>query len=843
MGLLLKLKEGDTSLKSLRYGHDRPGGGDSGQPFIKTPIPDGSTPTNSLEIDGFVRGGTLAPKAAKTDSQRLSNFLFNFKNPSGFLFTAKQNVLSRVSPKTETSFGAGYGGSKRFKNLASNQIRKGPAGVNGGIYTPLSTIAQAGVGWLGTHLNKQGLDPTGAFPSAAINKYQQVAFENNRSVNNAHEPDVPLTLLRKKKRLAKRLTRLVDKSEDLDNKGFVAKSKFDVAEQRYYDRLNAPYRLHYLTAENLQYHIGGTNPLLGNPTLKEEYFKPDFQSRQLQNLGITGQMVANTNNPVPAGSYPIVPSGNPNNVQGITFSQQGPTGRIKNRAYNNLLRKRVEIRKKLSKTWEEVIEASLYRKQHRLGKRVSRLESRKENTDRKIFNTDLRLEGVQSQIDAIREGDKVYENRLLKLWNKTGLDPNNPYYQSPVLLTYTGGPGSALGIGSTTIKFATLNDGVTPYRTGTNSRRFQTDEEGFYSRFSKTQNYKWHQIFSFGVSDRFIGSDYNVGQENEVDLFGQNWWDNFSNPDIKTVGPQKLAPWKYSTPDNKTQLQIDTEYTKTRLLPYAGAMNVTKGGDFVNYEDTKEYENGKKYNIRQLGDAGTNAAKRSLKAIHPLMQYGEDGKKPSNFKVKRQDGKLTDFIQFTIGVQGGSPDAGTTHLNFPCFLNGVSDSYSAKHKSLNYMGRGESFYQYQGFNRSINVSFVVVAQNRAEIGNMYKKLNFLASSVAPSYTSEGYMTGNIGYLTIGDLYYNIPGIINGFSFSVPEDVTWDIGIHLIGKDSNISLDGEQTPMMIKVDGFKFTPLYDEIPTVGTKQWIGVNAMDVDKNDPERTMLENINEKY
>ena len=31
MGLLIKLKNGDTSLKSLKFGNDRPGGGDSGQ--------------------------------------------------------------------------------------------------------------------------------------------------------------------------------------------------------------------------------------------------------------------------------------------------------------------------------------------------------------------------------------------------------------------------------------------------------------------------------------------------------------------------------------------------------------------------------------------------------------------------------------------------------------------------------------------------------------------------------------------------------------------------------------------------------------------------------------------
>ena len=56
-------------------------------------------------------------------------------------------------------------------------------------------------------------------------------------------------------------------------------------------------------------------------------------------------MVANTNAPVPAGSYPIVPSGNPNNVQGVTFSQQGPTGRYKNVTYNKNIIKSKTIKK------------------------------------------------------------------------------------------------------------------------------------------------------------------------------------------------------------------------------------------------------------------------------------------------------------------------------------------------------------------------------------------------------------------------------------------------------------------------------------------------------------------
>ena len=37
-----------TDLKSLRYGKDTPGGGNSGQPYIQAKIPDGLTPKSPV---------------------------------------------------------------------------------------------------------------------------------------------------------------------------------------------------------------------------------------------------------------------------------------------------------------------------------------------------------------------------------------------------------------------------------------------------------------------------------------------------------------------------------------------------------------------------------------------------------------------------------------------------------------------------------------------------------------------------------------------------------------------------------------------------------------------------
>ena len=141
---LINLK---TDLRSLRYGNDRPGGGSSGQPYIKKSIPSPEdSPSNIFNTggpDSLLRGGLLAPIKAINDVGRLSQILLDFKSPTGPLFTAKQNLLSRTSVKTEASKGIGYGGGF----------------INQGVYLPTSTLAQAGVGFTGTHLNLLGLNP------------------------------------------------------------------------------------------------------------------------------------------------------------------------------------------------------------------------------------------------------------------------------------------------------------------------------------------------------------------------------------------------------------------------------------------------------------------------------------------------------------------------------------------------------------------------------------------------------------------------------------------------------------------------------------------------------------
>jgi hypothetical protein len=141
------------------------------------------------------------------------------------------------------------------------------------------------------------------------------------------------------------------------------------------------------------------------------------------------------------------------------------------------------------------------------------------------------------------------------------------------------------------------------------------------------------------------------------------------------------------------------------------------------------------------------------------------------------------------------------------------------------MGRGENFYQYNGFDRDINFGFQVPVMSKYEQQSVYTKLNYLASLMAPDYveagsTNQGFMRGNILKLTIGDYLLDVPGVLTSISYKVDEEAGWDISINskgkrLVGKEGLDSTDADTggwvMPKLITVDGFQFKPIHTFIP--------------------------------
>ena len=123
-----------TDLKSLKYGKDRPGGGDSGQPYQKVDINKVDSGFNRFRMtkfdDGLVRGGVVgAVNASIVDTLRIGKFLKDF--PKGPLFITKQIGLQLSNPVLEhkTDFPTnrptrGQGLFNNIGNFISNTANK-----------------------------------------------------------------------------------------------------------------------------------------------------------------------------------------------------------------------------------------------------------------------------------------------------------------------------------------------------------------------------------------------------------------------------------------------------------------------------------------------------------------------------------------------------------------------------------------------------------------------------------------------------------------------------------------------------------------------------------------------
>ena len=176
--------QGNFNQKSIAFGNDQPGGGNSQQPFMQFPLPENASPVTlayyknvQTGLDYPLRGGNgtnisvtgiTIPEAAKIDKQRIEKFL---KTQRGYTFIQKQKALQIANPKMEVGEAA-----QPFNQQVG-------ALLQGGIeYTRVynegkNTIAQVGVMGSGIHYDRHGLVPYNPFQL----KYEYVV--KNKSVN------------------------------------------------------------------------------------------------------------------------------------------------------------------------------------------------------------------------------------------------------------------------------------------------------------------------------------------------------------------------------------------------------------------------------------------------------------------------------------------------------------------------------------------------------------------------------------------------------------------------------------------------------------------------------------
>lgn len=317
--------------------------------------------------------------------------------------------------------------------------------------------------------------------------------------------------------------------------------------------------------------------------------------------------------------------------------------------------------------------------------------------------------------DLVKSNQSYTINRLYALYNNkiTNTKDQNP----GILFTYKGGPGSELGVGETVINrvSTTQLSGV-----GTSYE----DDKGKFATLSQTELQQ--QTISRGETKI---QDFRAIKRKSL---GAN---AIKNHDSSGALAKSLD---YSNPDNRIETRLN------------------------------------------LGEPDHPLINRSDYSI-PGHRRGAGVDKINNMYLYRSEYVTTnkeknDLVKFRIAVIDPDEPKKKTFIHFRSYIKGITDNFNADWSEFKYLGRGEKFFNYQGFDRTLSLSWTVFAQSKPELSTMYQKLNYLASTLAPNFGEAGFMRGNIHQLTIGGYVYEYPGIITSLTYTTPDDSTWEIAV-------------------------------------------------------------------
>lgn len=231
-----------------------------------------------------------------------------------------------------------------------------------------------------------------------------------------------------------------------------------------------------------------------------------------------------------------------------------------------------------------------------------------------------------------------------------------------------------------------------------------------------------------------------------------------------------------------------------------------------NVADISDYQAGK-----MVGGSRTVADKVTFSPIY------RSGLGPDSSRVKTE---VNDLVKFRIAAVDADNPSNSFYMHFRSYIDSFQDNYSSQWDAQRFMGRGENFYKYQGFDRDIAMSFTVAAQSKPELMRMYHKLNYLASNLMPDFTTAGYMSGPLVRLTVGGYLYEQYGFIQSLNYQIPQESPWEIAIPSSGVDENNNTipfsdpTVKEMPHIIQITGFQFKPIHNFVPK---KQQLGVTS--------------------
>jgi len=398
----------------------------------------------------------------------------------------------------------------------------------------------------------------------------------------------------------------------------------------------------------------------------------------------------------------------------------------------------------------------------------------------------------------------IENNRLANL--KYALITVNAQNSSIPLISGLGGPQSVYGIGATNIRRVVNSAGPFPYKTATDA---DASGKNLFSRILKytnpDSNEKYLERFAIGermatliqVNGRgrgVAGTRYSTGIPYDVyGALNQLMYTDkkiASAESITTGATQQYYTLDYN--DLKTKASKSSIFTtgviKNFLLKIDGApLNddvknakwISTKGDFGNGIVIQDYiETSQHIRTRlQVPDYGIRGKDLRNPLDGDFMKVYKPGGINGGmvdpiWKVNQTDDfQVADFVKFMFH------DLNTNErFRFRAYIENVSEDFSPSWQEVKILGRADSPYIYQGFERSLSVSFKAAALSRGDLMLMWDQLERLARTTVPQYQNDNKMKGPLIKFTLGNWFINTPAFIKSLSYTVDNDTPWEINL-------------------------------------------------------------------
>ena len=220
------------------------------------------------------------------------------------------------------------------------------------------------------------------------------------------------------------------------------------------------------------------------------------------------------------------------------------------------------------------------------------------------------------------------------------------------------------------------------------------------------------------------------------------------------------------------------------------------------------------------------------------QQYGKIDylKKPNNTKLhdavnfNEKNEPVSDTIKFGFTILPQNTEETATFLQFRAYLSSMSDSYSGNWNKTQMLGRPENFKSYQGFERNINIGFKVAAETRKDLLPIYRKLNTLASTTAPTFDQSGnFMQGTLIRMKVGDYFNNQLCNVENVALTWAIDYPWEVQLQGRKKEDDVQI----LPHVLDVS-MTLGAIHEFVPQANKKQtffgYAGEKVTDHNKNE-------------